>query len=109
MLYIGNLDEKVVEELLWELMLQVGPVVNVHMPKDKVTGKHLGYGFVEFRGEEDAEYCMKVMNMLKLYGKSIKVNKASQDKRQADIGANIFIGNCCYNTIMHTLYNTFNL
>ena len=90
--YVGNLDEKVQEEILWELMLQCGPVVNVHMPKDKVTGKHQFYGFVEFRGEEDAEYCMKVMNMIKLYNKPIKVNKASQDKRQTDVGANIFIG-----------------
>ncbi|RYG94457.1 hypothetical protein EON65_57475 [archaeon] len=33
--YVGNLDERVNEELFWELMLQVGPVVAVHMPKDK--------------------------------------------------------------------------
>jgi RNA recognition motif-containing protein len=38
------------------------------MPKDKVTGKHQGYGFVEFRGEEDAEYAIKVMNMVTLKG-----------------------------------------
>ena len=58
--YCGNLDEKCTEELLWELMLQCGPVVNVHMPRDKVTGNHQGYGFVEFRVEEDAEYTIKV-------------------------------------------------
>lgn len=28
------------EELLWELMIQVGPVVNVHIPRDKVTSMH---------------------------------------------------------------------
>ena len=72
--YVGNLDEKVTEELLWELMIQCGPVVNVHMPKDKVTGKHLCYGFVEYRSEEDAEYAMKVMNMVKLFQKPIKLN-----------------------------------
>jgi len=37
--YCGNLDDKVTEELLWELMLQAGAVVNVHMPKDKVSQK----------------------------------------------------------------------
>ena len=26
--YVGNLDERVTESLLWELMLQVGPVGN---------------------------------------------------------------------------------
>jgi len=40
-----------------------------------------GYGFVEFRSEEDADYAIKIMHMIKLYGKPIKVNKASQDKR----------------------------
>lgn len=31
--------------------------------------------------------------MIKLFGKPIKVNKASQDKRTQDCGANLFIGN----------------
>jgi splicing factor 3B subunit 4 len=30
--------------------------VNVYLPKDRVTNFHQGYGFVEFRGEEDADY-----------------------------------------------------
>jgi splicing factor 3B subunit 4 len=105
--YVGNLDEKVSEELLWELMVQVGPVVNVFMPKDKVSGQIMGYGFVEFRSEEDAEYAMKVMNMVKLYGKPIKVNKASADKRQVDVGANIFIGNLDSEVDEKLLYDTF--
>ncbi len=40
-------------------MIQAGPVANVHMPKDKVTGVHQGFGFVEFRSEDDAEYAIK--------------------------------------------------
>ncbi len=40
--------------------MQAGPVVSVHMPRDKVTGLHQGYGFVELRTEEDAEYVIKV-------------------------------------------------
>lgn len=35
--------------------------MNVYMPKDRVTGTHQGYGFVEFRGEEDADYACKVL------------------------------------------------
>lgn len=30
--------------------------VNVYVPKDRVTNAHQGYGFVEFRSEEDADY-----------------------------------------------------
>ncbi|KAJ8764403.1 hypothetical protein K2173_006143 [Erythroxylum novogranatense] len=80
-------------QLLWELFVQAGPVVNVYVPKDRVTNLHQGYGFVEFRSEEDADYVIKVLNMIKLYGKPIRVNKASQDKKSLDVGANLFIGN----------------
>lgn len=45
------------------------------MPKDRVTQSHQGYGFVEFLAEDDADYAIKIMNMIKLYGKPIRVNK----------------------------------
>lgn len=90
-IYVGGLDERVNESILWELFVQAGPVgkciccmchssstfvpVNVHQPKDRVTINHQGYGFVEFLSEEDADYAIKIMNMIKLYGKPIRVNK----------------------------------
>lgn len=105
--YVGNLDDKVTEELLWELMLQAGSVINVHMPRDKVTNTHQNYGFVEFRTEECAEYALKVMNMVQLYGKVVRVKKASQDKKNLDIGANLFIGNLDPEVDEKLLYDTF--
>lgn len=65
----------------------------MYLPKDRVTNTHQGYGFVEFRSEEDADYAIKVLNMIKMYAKPIRVNKASQDKKTQDVGANLFIGN----------------
>jgi splicing factor 3B subunit 4 len=56
-------------------MLQAGRIVNVHLPKDRVTQTHQGYGFVEFISEEDAEYAARIMNQVRLYGKPIRVNK----------------------------------
>ena len=105
--YCGNLDLKVTEELLWELMLQVGPIESVYIPKDKVSGAHQGFGFVEFRGEADANYAVQVMNMVKLFGKPIKVTKTSQNKRDNDIGANLFIGNLAPEVDENLMYNTF--
>ena len=49
------------------------------MPKDRITQLHQGYGFVEFLGEEDADYAIKVMNMIKVYGKPVRVNKVSSE------------------------------
>lgn len=107
-LYIGNCDEQVTEELVWELFLQCGPVVSVQMPRDKVTTEHNGYGFVEFKSEDDADYAIKIMHMTKLYGKPIKVNKASQDKRTQEVGANIWVGNLSDDVDEKSLYDTFN-
>eukprot|EP01102_Stenamoeba_stenopodia_P002376 TRINITY_DN12196_c0_g1_i1.p1 TRINITY_DN12196_c0_g1~~TRINITY_DN12196_c0_g1_i1.p1 ORF type:complete len:305 (+),score=38.93 TRINITY_DN12196_c0_g1_i1:42-956(+) len=105
--YVGDLDQQVNETLLWELMLQAGPVVNVHIPRDKLSGGHMGYGFVEFHSEEDADYGIKIMNMIKLYGKPIRVNKASRDRKTLDVGANIFVGNLDPEVDNKLLYDSF--
>ncbi|EGR28811.1 splicing factor subunit 4, putative [Ichthyophthirius multifiliis] len=106
-IYVGGIDQKVTQEVLWELFSQCGIVVNVHLPKDKITGEHQGYGFVEFKSEEDADYSIKIMHLVKLYGKPIKVNKASQDKRTQEVGANIFIGNLDQSITEQQLHDTF--
>ena len=38
----------------------VGPVANVHLPKDRVTTFHQGYAFCEFATEQDADYAVRV-------------------------------------------------
>eukprot|EP01057_Protomagalhaensia_wolfi_P000321 Protomagalhaensia_wolfi_Nauph_80__320@NODE_1179_length_1675_cov_190_026895_g903_i0_p1_GENE_NODE_1179_length_1675_cov_190_026895_g903_i0NODE_1179_length_1675_cov_190_026895_g903_i0_p1_ORF_typecomplete_len248_score46_57RRM_1/PF00076_22/8_2e17RRM_1/PF00076_22/4e21RRM_5/PF13893_6/3_1e07RRM_5/PF13893_6/8_1e09RRM_7/PF16367_5/0_011RRM_7/PF16367_5/0_00055Nup35_RRM_2/PF14605_6/0_33Nup35_RRM_2/PF14605_6/0_21RRM_8/PF11835_8/0_069RRM_8/PF11835_8/51RL/PF17797_1/17RL/PF17797_1/0_2Limkainb1/PF11608_8/1_9Limkai len=106
-LYVGNLDARVDEDLLWELFTQVGVVKNVHIPRDKITGLHQGYGFVEFQLELDAEYAMKVMSQVKLYQKLLRINKAAQDKRQFEVGANLFVGNLDPEVDEKKLYDTF--
>ncbi|KAJ9242778.1 hypothetical protein DTO271D3_3734 [Paecilomyces variotii] len=106
--YIGNLDERVTDSLVWELMLQAGRIVNVHLPKDRVTQTHQGYGFVEFISEEDAEYAARIMNGVRLYGKPIRVNKASADKQKTvEVGAELFVGNLAPMVTEQVLYDTF--
>lgn len=106
--YIGNLDERVTDALVWELMLQAGRIVNVHLPKDRVTQTHQGYGFVEFISEDDADYAAKIMNQVRLYGKPIRVNKASADKQKTvEVGAELFVGNLDQMVDEKTLFDTF--
>ena len=72
-----------------------------------MTLSHQGYGFVEFISEEDADYAIKIMNMIKLHGKPIRVNKASAHQKNLDVGANIFIGNLDPDVDEKLLYDTF--
>lgn len=39
-IYVGNIDVKVSAEIIWELFSQCGIVVNVHLPKDKISNDH---------------------------------------------------------------------
>ena len=107
-MYVGNLDERVTEANLWELMIQMGPVYNVHMPMDRVSRTHQGYGFIEFDTAESADYAAKVLNGVRLHQKPIRVNKASADKQKPqDIGAELFINNLDQQVDEKTLYDTF--
>ncbi|KAH6892237.1 hypothetical protein B0T10DRAFT_290671 [Thelonectria olida] len=106
--YIGNIDERATSTMVYEIMLQMGPIHNIHMPRDRVTQSHQGFGFVEFRTPTDAEYAANVMNGVKLYGKSLRVNKASADKQKAaEVGAELFIGNLDAMVDEKILYDTF--
>ncbi|KAK4114450.1 RNA-binding domain-containing protein [Canariomyces notabilis] len=106
--YVGNIDERFTQELLSELMTQVGPVRQVHMPQDRVSQTHQGYGFVEFDTPASAEYAAKVLNGIRVWGKPIRVNKASADKQKTvDIGAELFINNLDPQVDEKILYDTF--
>lgn len=91
--HIAQLDDKVSDAVLWELMIQAGPVRHVYVPRDRITGNHYGYGFCEFRTPLDAQYATKVLNMVKLYSKPIRISQSTIDRRSQDVGANLFIGN----------------
>ena len=111
--YVGELDTQVDEELLWELFLQVGPVVYVHIPKDRVTNQHSGFGFVEFKNEVDADYASKVLGGVKVHGKGLRINRANGQRRHTvggqslDVGANLFVGNLGPDADERILYDTF--
>jgi splicing factor 3B subunit 4 len=58
--------------------------------------------------EQDADYAVKIMNQIKLYGKPIRVNKASYDaKKPIDIGANLFVGSLDLTVEEPQLHDTF--
>eukprot|EP00002_Diphylleia_rotans_P004161 TRINITY_DN129_c1_g5_i1.p1 TRINITY_DN129_c1_g5~~TRINITY_DN129_c1_g5_i1.p1 ORF type:complete len:355 (-),score=70.25 TRINITY_DN129_c1_g5_i1:122-1186(-) len=104
--WCGDLDPQVDESLLWELMLQAGPVVSVHIPRDKLSQQHSGYGFVEFKTEDDADYAINIMRMVKLYNRPLKVNKSSKDKRD-EARAVLFIGSLAPDVDEKTLSDAF--
>ena len=96
-LYVSELDPRVNEEILAELFIQCAQISNVHLPVDKLSRSHQGFGFVELKKVEDTDYCIKVLNFVKLFGKSIRINRAQpashEIKEVNDELAYIYVGN----------------
>jgi ELAV like protein 2/3/4 len=55
------------------MFMAFGPVVSVKLVRDMRTNISLGYGFIKFKDQDDAERAVQAMNGLKIGSKDIKV------------------------------------
>ncbi|XP_039813181.1 splicing factor 3B subunit 4-like isoform X4 [Panicum virgatum] len=83
--YIGNLDEKVSERILYEILIQAGPVIDLHIPFDKENSRLKGYAFAEYETEEIAQYAVKLFSgLVRINDKALKFMIAGHDKPSSD-------------------------
>ncbi|PIN11623.1 hypothetical protein CDL12_15779 [Handroanthus impetiginosus] len=79
--YIGNLDERVTDRVLYDILIQAGRVLDLYIPRDRETDKPKGYAFAEYESEEVAEYAVKLFSgLITLYKKTLKFAISGQDK-----------------------------
>mmetsp|Transcript_63572 Transcript_63572/g.113126 ORF Transcript_63572/g.113126 Transcript_63572/m.113126 type:complete len:125 (-) Transcript_63572:54-428(-) len=74
--YVGGLEDQVDRKVLEAAFLPFGELKTVEIPVDMKTGKHRGFGFVEFLEIEDAEAAMDNMHHAELFGRTLRVNLA---------------------------------
>lgn len=77
--YVGNLDPRVTEAMLYEHFRTTGPVVSVRVCIDSSTQKSLGYGYVNFQSAQDADRAIDVLNSSKLSDRAICVARVLRD------------------------------
>ena len=80
-LYVGGLGDKVDRDLLEAAFIPFGDVKDVNIPIDFATGKHRGFGFVEYDNKEDAEAALDNMHNAEINGRVISVNFAQPPKK----------------------------
>uniref|UniRef100_UPI00358F5FFF RNA-binding protein 7 isoform X3 n=1 Tax=Myxine glutinosa TaxID=7769 RepID=UPI00358F5FFF len=71
-LFVGNLEARVTEGILYELFLQGGPLLRVAIAKDK-EGKPKPFAFITFKHEESVPYALNLLNGIRLYGRPLKL------------------------------------
>lgn len=75
-LYVGHMEPSVTAEDLRAAFTAYGPVEEVTIITDKVTGQPRGFGFVEMTGDKEAQDAILGLNGSLLAGKAIIVNEA---------------------------------
>ncbi|CAA2980246.1 RNA-binding 7-like [Olea europaea subsp. europaea] len=84
--YVGNLDERVSDRVLYDILIQAGRVVELYIPRDKETAKPKGYAFAQYESEEIAEYAVKLFTgLVTLYNRTLKFAISGQDKPSANL------------------------
>ncbi|XP_077990299.1 RNA-binding protein 7-like [Glandiceps talaboti] len=72
-LWVGNLDtNRVNEELLYELFVQAGPLIDVKIAKDK-DGNRRNYAFIEFKHDVSIPYTIQLMNGIRLFNRPLNL------------------------------------
>ena len=75
-LFVGNLSFDVIENDLQDLLSQHGPVNEVNVIMDKMTGRSRGFGFVEMSSDEEAQKAIEMWNGKDFDGRKLTVNEA---------------------------------
>ena len=75
-LYVGNLSYNVTENDLEDLFVQFGPVSEINLMLDRMTGKPRGFAFVTMATKEAADAATQALNGKEWSGRALTVNEA---------------------------------
>lgn len=79
-LYIGNLSYDITELELREFLAEYEPLVDLHMPLDRDTGRPRGFAFVTLSNRESGEAAVENLDGAELAGRGLRVREA-EDRR----------------------------
>ena len=86
-LYVGNLSYDVNDTTLRDLFSPHGPVTEVNLMMDRVSGRPRGFAFVTMDTKEAADAAVSALNGKDLQGRALTVNEARpREERPASGG-----------------------
>ncbi|KIW02029.1 polyadenylate-binding protein, cytoplasmic and nuclear, variant 3 [Verruconis gallopava] len=77
-IYVKNVDSEVTEEQFRKLFEKYGQITSASLAMDQETGKHRGFGFVNFANHADAAKAVEELNDSELNGQKLYVGRAQK-------------------------------
>jgi len=91
-LYVGNLDQEVNEQKLYEHFVQYGHIINTKVMRDSYNGESRGFGFVTFANINDALRAKSLLNYTKILDREIRI-ALKRNPTELNQSANLFFKN----------------
>ena len=85
-LYVGNLSSDVTENDLRDMVSPHGPVNEIAVVMDKITGRPRGFAFVTMNTEEGAKAAILALHGKDWKGRALTVNEARPRAERSDGG-----------------------
>jgi RNA recognition motif-containing protein len=78
--FVGNLNFETTRDELQSLFAQVGEVVEVVLPTDRMSGRPRGFAFIQFASDEHAAEAIQKFEGFELGGRNLRVNEATGER-----------------------------
>lgn len=92
-LFIGDLNKNVTEKMLKETFCKFSSLVSVKICVDS-CGKTLGYGYLNFLSQVEADEAVDQFNYLELYGREVRIMPSLRNSFfRKNMGTNVFFSN----------------
>lgn len=106
-LYVGNLDPDCTEAILYRKFAAVGNLLNIRLCRKSKSGRCLGYGYINYASESDAQTALSMLNYTPIKGRTIRLMRIEKNIKKLPSNANVFIKNLDSNVDERSLHDIF--
>jgi RNA recognition motif-containing protein len=85
-IFVGGLDYELTEGDVITVFSQYGEVMDVHLPREKETGKTKGFGFLMYEDQRSTVLAVDNLNGANLVGRTLRVDHVRDYKQPKEKG-----------------------